>query len=284
VWAPTVETDAALAAIDAFGDDPFALVLSYGPPHPDPAWPTNWDDVPPELMAEVDPLALQLRPNLPTEMLYPNKKLEGNQLDPTGALAFLQGYYACILGVDREIGRLLDGLDARGLTQDTLVVFLSDHGEMGGSQSRYRKGVAYEEVVRVPFVARWPGVLAPARVAGAANLTDVTPTILGLLGAPPLVGATGRDRSSWLRNGAAPDAAESSFLWYHEVEGAWRGLRSARWKYAEAEIGDLLFDLEADPYEMTNLATDPDYAEVVEARAAELDALQEEAADPLLSV
>lgn len=283
-WAPTVETDAALGAIDAFGDDPFALVVSYGPPHPDPAWPTTWDDVPPELLAEIDPLALDLRPNLPEEMLYPNLALEGHLLDPYGALVFLQGYYACILGIDREIGRLLDGLDSRGLTQDTIVVLVSDHGEMGGSQARYRKGVAFEEVVRVPFVVRWPGVLAPGRVEGPADLTDVTPTLLGLLGAPPIAEATGRDLSEWLRTGKATGAESSTFLWYHETLGAWRGVRGGRYKWAEADIGNLLYDLDADPFEQTNLANDPDHAEVAGQMAAELDEWQVRLGDPLLEV
>ncbi|MDP6539791.1 MAG: sulfatase [Planctomycetota bacterium] len=111
-----------------------------------------------------------------------------------------------IAWVDSEVGRLLDALEARGLTQNTLVVVVSDHGEefFEHGEKQHRRSL-YRESVHVPWIARWPdGLPAGRRVAGPVGLVDVTPTITGLCGLAPPPGAVGRDLSAVAR-GQAPN-------------------------------------------------------------------------------
>ena len=268
-WGPTWETDLAMAALDeAVGhDEPFVLTVSWGPPHPNVASPNDWTtDVPADLLASVDPDALLLRPNVPLD------RIEPNALDPYGVRAFLQGYYACIRAMDAEVGRLLDHLDALGLRDDTLVIFASDHGEMGGSHGLYKKSFWFEEATRVPLIARWPaGFGGGRRYQVGASLLDLPPTLLSLCtttGVPAEL--HGNDLSPWLR-GEEPDGPVPSYFG-RQADGvtAWRGVRTPTHKLVALASDErtLMYDLVADPYEMVDVSDDPEQA----ATRAELEA------------
>lgn len=280
-WQPSWETDLAMAALtDAAGrDEPFFLTVSWGPPHPNQASPSDWSlDVPRDLLDSVDPDRLVLRPNVPLERVAPTER------DPWGIRGFLQGYYACIRGMDAEVGRILDHLEALGLADDTLVIFTSDHGEMGGSHGLYKKGVWFEEAIRVPLLCRWPAGFAGGRTyRTGASLLDLVPTLLALAGAAPPEGLHGRDLSPWLL-GLAPDDASAVGFGRKEAGAlAWRGVRTATHKLCAMADGSatLLYDLVDDPYEVANRADDPALAEVRAALEAELALWRDRTDDPL---
>ena len=89
--------------------------------------------------------------------------------------------------IDDRLGRLLAVLDGRGWTANTLVIFLSDHGEMGGDHGRYHKSVFYESAARIPFVMRWPAALpAGGRVGALVEQLDLFATVVDAAGAAPL--------------------------------------------------------------------------------------------------
>jgi arylsulfatase A-like enzyme len=182
------------------------------------------------------------------------------------ALAYLEALYdAEILYLDRDLARLLDGLDALGIADDTLLVLVSDHGEEfreHGGLSHAR--TLYEESLRIPLLMRWPGVLpAGRRVARPAQLVDVLPTVLELLGlaAPPPV--AGRSLASDWRTGAGggPDPVIGQ-----RGPGQWSvaaTLPEGRWKALFAQGSPAqLYDLDADPREQRDLgAARPDTVE-----------------------
>jgi arylsulfatase A-like enzyme len=258
LWEPIHQTNLAIDFIEAHRDEPWLLMLSYGPPHPNTPSPTQWSlDVPAALMAQIDPASLAFRDNVPDWIKVPN---EG---DPYGAAGFLQGYYACIQGLDTEIGRVLEALDALGLTEDTLVVFASDHGEMGGSHGLYKKGIYYDESVRVPLGFRWPGTLpAGQQLTVPATLCDVLPTIASLTGAGPLLSPHGRDLGPHLLFGDDTPAPSGAYLTRRQRgPAAYRVLRTSDHKLVRgtfAPAWDALFDLVSDPLETTNLIDNPD--------------------------
>jgi arylsulfatase A-like enzyme len=153
--------------------------------------------------------------------------------------------------VDDWIGRLLAILDRRGLAEDTLVVFWSDHGEMGGDHGRFGKRVFYESSVQVPLIMRWPSELPVGMVTGAlTEHVDLFDTLVDAADAPPSRRSFGRSLLPHARGEAPPprDAAFSEFD--REIM-----VRTERFKYALDGQGRafLLHDMIEDPLEQRNL-------------------------------
>jgi phosphoglycerol transferase MdoB-like AlkP superfamily enzyme len=151
---------------------------------------------------------------------------------------------------DAAVGQLVDGLRARGLERQTVVVLVGDHGQaFGQHQGNFGHTLRiYEENVWVPLVISAPGVIPrPMRVPGLASHVDITPTVLDLLGLAPDVGHQGL---SLLRS------ERQKVYFFADASLGLVGLRDGRWKYIhETDSGrSRLFDLDADPGELTNLA------------------------------
>ncbi len=204
--------------------------------------------------------------------------------------------------VDAEIGRVLDALDASGVADRTLTVFLSDHGEMAGAHRLQGKGpFVYHENVQVPLVFRWPGRVAAGVVTTAlAHNVDLFPTLVDLAGAGAVPDhLPGRSLRSIVRGahdaavhdevlltwsmtmrraGAVPGAALAADLArsVRPAPGEVRGMFDGRWKFARyfdetlPEEEHELYDLREDPYELRNLAGDPGYGRVVREMRARL--------------
>jgi arylsulfatase A-like enzyme len=239
------------AGADGGGDArPFFCVLSWGPPH-DPFEP------PEESMRYAD---VPLPPNVP-------QGAEGH------ARATLPLYYALVDALDAEFGRLLDGLDALGLSGDTLVVYTSDHGNMLGSKGLEGKEMPYRESTQVPFLLRWPGRLPAGEVRGFPfGSPDVFPTLCGLLGVDVPKSVRGADCSAALRGEPGARVPDAAYLQAIETplvpHPGWRGLRTERHLFACTERGPwMLHDLQRDPWQRRDLlASEPDLAQQLHRR------------------
>jgi arylsulfatase A-like enzyme len=168
---------------------------------------------------------------------------------------------------DAELGRLLDELNRAGVLEQTLTIVAGDHGEGLMQHGHMTHGLMiYEEAVRVPLLFHWPrAVQGPRRVAGAAQLLDLTPTVLDLLGEPLRRLGHARSLARILRGQDSPDPQPEIFLQRRlyetetvgniRVKGEKTAVRAGRWKYIEApEEGTYeLYDLETDPRELHNL-------------------------------
>lgn len=166
--------------------------------------------------------------------------------------------------VDAEIGKVLGALRATGLEDNTLVVFTSDHGEMGGAHRLEHKSVPYEEATRVPFIISRKGVVKPGFVDRkhlVSSALDLIPTLCDFAGIPKPPSLHGRSLRPLAEGRAAP--------WRNNLVtegGSFRVLRTARYKYVAYDSGqrrEQLMDLENDPGEMQNLAMDPAHAEIL---------------------
>ncbi len=281
-YEPVAQTDLAIEFLRKADDRPFALFLSWGPPH-DP-----YDQVPDEFRALYDPEAIELRPNVPDE-LPETARIRGKKVeDPRRVVA---DYYAAITALDAQMARLLEALDEFDLAGNTLVIFTSDHGDMLFSQGKMKKQQPWEESISIPFLARLPNVIpAGATCDVLLGIVDMAPTVLGLLGVPPLPGATGNDLS-WALRGEQGVAPEALFLMNIVAadEGLrqgipeWRGLRTGRYTYARTRAGDwLLYDNVTDPYQLHNLIGSPDHAALHNRLSAQLDRLLQERGDDFL--
>ncbi len=202
-------------------------------------------DAPYFLSATIDPerfsssrdaATLHLRDNVPKEIAEKTRDA-------------LVARYAAYASMDAQFGKLLDSVG-----ESTIVIFTSDAGEQIGSHELDGDDSFYEESVRVPLAIRFPGV-QPGASDLLASTVDIMPTVLGLLGEPPVAGVQGRDLS-WLITSGRGDRPESVF-----AEGRigqrdeWRMLVLAMDKLVVDAAGDPthLFNLARDPYEQRNL-------------------------------
>jgi arylsulfatase A-like enzyme len=261
-----VQTDLAIEFIKRYRDEPFCLFVSWGPPHaPYRAVPQCYLDMYP-------PDEIALRPNA------------------QGAdRAAIAGYYAHITAIDRDVGRLMAALDRLGLTEDTIVVFSSDHGDMLWSQGRVKKQQPYEESIRIPLIVRWPGKVPAGEVSDLPmGVVDHAPTLLGLAGMPVPDEMNGLDLSNVLR-GRSGERPRSAFIAEYVSFGQsslyqpWRGVRTPRHTYARwLQGGAILYDNQQDPYQLHNLILDPSYASVRQELEAELQGWLARLDDPFL--
>ncbi len=164
-------------------------------------------------------------------------------------------FMAAVTCMDASIGRVLDRIDSQGLTDDTIVIFVSDNGAGGGGDSgplRGRKGQMFEGGVRVPFLIKWPGQIEPGTVSGEfLSALDVYPMLVRAAGADLPEGVTfdGFDMLPVLQ-GKERSTRESMF-WERQGE---YGARVGKWKLVESSRGGGLFDLSEDIGERIDLS------------------------------
>jgi arylsulfatase A-like enzyme len=179
-------------------------------------------------------------------------------------------YYAMIEHIDDQVGRMLEALDEAGGRENTIVIFMSDHGEMLGDHGLLLKGPHfYDEAVRVPMILRWPGHFQEGlQASGLVELVDLAPTLLEAAGLPAESRMQGRSFLSVLTGSSDPsvfrDSVYSEYLnaWTHQTAYATM-LRTSEEKivvYHGSEPGEL-YDLANDPDEFDNLWDDPAHAD-----------------------
>ena len=167
--------------------------------------------------------------------------------------------------VDAQIGRVLDALREAGLEEDTLIIFSSDHGDMDAAHRMEHKTVLYEEAARVPLIVSFPGESVPGLVDEAhlvSNGLDLIPTLCDYAGIDSPPGLTGKSIKP-LVEGKEPGAWRTQLLVESEFGNM---IRQRRYKYNLYDCGenrDQLIDLENDPGEMVNLASDQDYQDIL---------------------
>jgi arylsulfatase A-like enzyme len=159
-------------------------------------------------------------------------------------------YLQSVAWVDDRIGELLAGLEERGLTDETVIVFWSDHGLLLGEHGLTGKSLPFREALRAPLLVRAPG-WKPRREAGLAHALDLFPTLCELATIDPPSSLAGRSLTSTLPR---------DFVFSEQI-GRWAAVRTERWKLVlgtSREHGfDQLYDLVADPNENENLIADP---------------------------
>lgn len=249
-------TDAAIRYIDQHRHEPFFLFLSLLEPHhqnhrddyPAPdgyreRYTGGW--VPPDLAA-----------------------LGGSSHQQLG------GYYGMVKRIDEAYGRLLDALKSLDLAANTVVLFTSDHGCHFKTRNDEYKRSCHESSIRVPLALTGPGFTGGGELAQLVSLVDVPPTLLDAAGLPIPLAMQGRSMLSLLR-GADHDWPSEVLVQISEAEVG-RAVRTARWKYgvvapdghpnrdagSDRYVETHLYDLLADPYELTNLAGLDSHAEV----------------------
>jgi arylsulfatase A-like enzyme len=178
-----------------------------------------------------------------------------------------------LVAADRTVGSVLDALEAAGRMESTLVVFASDNGYLFGEHRRTGKGVPYEESIRIPMVVRFDALGIEPRADGRlVTNVDLTPTFLDAAGVPP----PPMDGVSLLPMMASADASwRQDFLLEHlGEEAAYCGVRTEQETFVVYDTGEEeLYDLVADQFELVNVASAPEFADVRASLAERLRAL-----------
>lgn len=281
------------------GDKPFFLWLSFPEPHNPYQVPEPYFDLfPPEAL----PATLSDRHSLSTRSFkyrWLRGMWEGVIPDFEGSIPRTRSNYCGMLRlIDDQLSRFVRFLEERGLRDDTIIVFLSDHGDFVGEYGLIRKGPELPEVLcRIPLVIVGPGIPARGKVGGVhVSITDLMPTLCEAVGARIPAGVqgrsfwpvlTGEDRSAGAfssvfmehgfggryydaedtldpaEEGALNDGCSFDELNSWTQAGTSRAVRMGRWKLVyDMEGSGELYDLEKDPVELDNLFHNPRHREI----------------------
>jgi arylsulfatase A-like enzyme len=258
----------------AHGDRPFFIAVGLHKPHIPFLAPDRYFDLyPRESIQLVHPPANDWRdmPAIAATKQYLDYGFPAlGQEDDARRCEFVQAYYACVSFIDAQLGVILDALRQAGQWENTVIVFVGDHGYNLGEHFMWGKVLLFEESARVPMIVRAPGVTRGAQAHGLVEMLDLFPTLAELCAVPAPAHLQGRSLGPQLRNPAAP-GKDWAYTVVRRGEALGRAIRFERWRYTEWGAPDAseLYDLEGDPREWINLAHDPQHAATAR-RAAEL--------------
>ena len=281
-------------------DKPFALWLSLPDPHVPYETPKHFFD-------EAQAQNIELPPGGPIpgeDMPIRNRILSQIMRWPDTHIDNLKdivtAYHANILHIDRLVNRLLDTLEETKKLENTLLVFCSDHGDFAGEHQMAAKGgVLYDCLVRIPMIVVAPNKLPKGTVISSpVSLMDIVPTLFKLQGLElpddldgqvlqpcegavdqeygfSLYGAGGPAYTMEELNGNDPSSGHMALfktVKFREPEGDRSMIRNSEWKLVHDPMGDLdeLYHFPTDPYEHSNLASDPAYANIKKELMSEL--------------
>ena len=313
-------TDKTLACLEAReADKPFCIVYQHKGPHrpftPAPRHAHLWDDIEfpyPETFD--DDYSTRRIAKLAADMKIENS-LAGDYDDLPKNLSveekkrwifqrFVKDSYRAVVGIDENLGRVLDYLDTQGIMDDTIIMYTSDNGFFLGEHGWYDKRFMYEPSLHIPLVIRHPGIGTGGQVCNEiVQNIDFAPTILDIAGVPIPQEMHGRSLRPLLEGTTPPDWRKIAYYEYYEDSwrrykdiqkneisdttyvryftahrvGPHRGVRNDRYKlieyYTEGDYWEL-FDLEKDPNEVKNLYGEAGYDDITQGLKQELRRLQ----------
>ena len=274
-------------------DEPFALWVSFPDPHEPYEAPRQYAEMFPRDRIVLPPSREGEFADAPqrNQVLYRMLGMEDDSEEDI--YGYLSAYYGNVRFLDDGVGQILDALDRLALRENTIVVFCADHGDFSGEHNMNCKGgVFYDALTRIPLLVSWPGQIAHGQVdESMANLIDVVPTLLQLQGVPvpecmhgqalpTVTDAQPRDAtfSEYGAGGAVftmddlrrlPESNGRSALirslQWREAEGRRKMVRTREWKYVHDPMGDKdeLYDMQQDPWELTNVIDDSSLRDVL---------------------
>jgi iduronate 2-sulfatase len=253
----------------------FFLAVGFYRPHTPYVAPRRYFDMYPRNRIELPALTESDRSRTP-EAAYRSAHKEQDSMTDDQRREAIQAYRASTTFMDAQVGHVLAALDRLGLSDNTIVVFTSDHGYHLGDHGLWQKMSLFERSARVPLIIAAPSAKARGAAArGLAELVDLYPTLTELAGLKPPTPLDGVSLALMLHDPAAT-VKNAAFT---QVRNGY-SIRTDRWRYtewAEGKQGAQLYDMAADPHETTNLVDDARHAETVKDLRARLAAYREPA-------
>ena len=293
-FATTVFSDEMIDFLNMRGaadDEPFFAYIAFTSPH-DPRTP------PPPFDTMYDPAEIELPPNFLPEHPFDigvrdirDEVLAGYPRGEDEIKRHVADYYGMISHMDYDIGRILAALDARGLRENTIVIYTSDHGLGVGQHGLMGKQNLYDHSMRIPLIMRGPGVPAGMRSGALLYLLDLYPTLLEAAGLSVPASTAGHSMAALLRQDTYMHRRQIFSAYqgvYGDPQGApyQRSIKNERNKLIQTVVDGKvtwqLFDLSADPHETRNLIDDPAFTGLVNQLKQSLRERQARADDPVL--
>ncbi len=264
----------AIKLLEANRNKPFFLAVGFYRPHTPYVAPKKYFDMYPLDKIRL-PQVLEGERQTGPDMAWGSAKPEQARMTDQQRREAIQAYYASTTFMDAQVGRVLNALERLKLADHTVVVFHSDHGYHLGEHGLWQKMSLWENSARVPMVIYAPKAKGNGRASGrTVELIDLHPTLAELCGLPAPAGLDGKSLKPLLQNpGGQWDRPAFTQVSRPGGRGSnrtgrvmGRSLRTERWRYTEwgnGERGVQLYDMDKDPEEQRNLATDPKHAALV---------------------
>jgi arylsulfatase A-like enzyme len=282
-----VLTDHAIKFLEKEHEGPFCLLLWFKAPHrswlPAKRFESLYDDI-----KMPEPLTFNdTYDGRPEAVRNADMKI-GDFDDVPDLDTFLKNYYRTLVGVDENVGRVLDVLERLGYEKNTVVIYSSDNGFFLGEHHFFDKRLMYEPSIRIPLLVKYPKMIRPGTTNQDMVLNvDIAPTILDLAGVPVPENVDGKSIKSLLQGKSIPWRSEFLYEYYeypavHMVRKN-RGIRTKRWKYIhyfEEPQEFELYDIQNDPHEVNNLYGNPAFKDVFEQLRVRLVEIRRELKDP----
>ena len=257
-----------IALLESNKDRPFFIAAGFYRPHCPYIAPKKYFDMYPLDRIKVPPVSSDTLKQYPDATFFTRPANWG--LTEQQEREVIRAYYASTSFMDANVGRLLDALDRLKLTDNTIVVFMSDHGYSLGEHGQWMKQLLFEESARSPLIVAGPGVRAKGTPSPrVVEYLDLYPTLADLAGLTPPREIEGRSLSPLLERPTAPwdHPALTQVRRGTEANGFFMGysIRTERWRYTEWDDGTRgaeLYDEKDDGGEMHNRAGDPKYADI----------------------
>jgi uncharacterized sulfatase len=269
----------AIKLLEEHKDKPFFLAVGFYRPHTPYVAPKKYFDMYPVEKMPVARVPDNHRDGVPA-LAFGSAKKEQESLTDQQRREARQAYHAATTFMDAQVGRVLDALDRLKLADNTIVVFISDHGYHLGEHGLWQKMSLFEESARVPLIIYDPRSKGDGRSSSrTVELVDLHPTLTDLCGIASPEKLDGKSLRPLLENPSAewtkpaytqvsrgtPTVTGDTIKKGQPVTMG-RTVRTERWRYTEwndGEAGRQLYDHKTDPQELKNLAEDPNFAEKV---------------------
>jgi arylsulfatase A-like enzyme len=266
--------DRTIEHLRKYKEQPFFIACGFVKPHSPPTAPQRFFD-----LYDVNQIKLTpdfapwptVPPGFPSAAIRKRNAdlFIGRGASEAEAREVIRAYIASISWMDWNVGRVIAELDRLGLRDNTIIVFVADHGYQLGEKGKWSKaGSLFEMGTRVPMLMSVPGAKGNGRPClRIVESLDIYPTLVELCGLPAPDGIEGKSLVPLLTNPAAKWDRPAYSVWSEDgvtLHGV--AVRTEKWRYAEygpeGKNGAMLLDPKADPLELKNLAADPQYAKV----------------------
>ncbi len=252
-----------IAKIDSLGDTPWMIGAGFMKPHDPFIAPKKYFDLypPGSITLYRDPK--DMTPAPPLAVGFGAYGQAFGKFTDKERMEIHRSYLACTSFMDAQVGRVLDELDRRKLWDNTVVIFIGDHGYHLGEREWWNKNTLFDRSCRAPLIIAAPGI-RPGVASGLVEFVDLLPTVADFCGLNPPTGLAGQSLRPLLEDPSKPGKPAVFTIVTRGQDKRGDSIRTDRWRYTKWSDGSReLYDHSTDPEETGNLVADPQQKTII---------------------